>query len=242
MLLELLRVEKLQKKYGGRAVVQDVSFNVHCREIVGLLGPNGAGKTTSFNMVAGLLPMDAGSVNLLGENLGPLPLYRRAQKGLGYLPQEPTIFRGLSVMDNFVAAYELQGLARSVCLAQAQALTRQFNLEHVQHNKGSTLSGGERRRVEMARTLISKPRIVLLDEPFAGVDPIAIAEIRNFIETMRSQGIGVLLTDHNVRETLRICDRAYIISDGKILISGSPQIIVADERARATYLGRDFVL
>jgi len=237
-----LRALHLSKAYRRRRVVCDVSFEVCPGEIVGLLGPNGAGKSTAFNIVAGLLPADGGQV-LLGErDLAGLPLYRRARLGLGYLPQEPTVFRGLSVIDNFRAIFEAHGAARAECARAAGELLARFNLEHVRDNLGSQLSGGERRRVEMARTLISKPEIVLLDEPFAGVDPIAVAEIRGFIQVMREQSIGVLLTDHNVRETLRICDRAYIISEGAILLAGTPPDIVADETARRTYLGQDFKL
>ncbi len=237
-----LRAEHLSKSYRRRRVVRDVSFAVDPGEIVGLLGPNGAGKTTAFNIVAGLLPADAGKVLLGNHNLAGLPLYRRARLGLGYLPQEPTVFRGLSVIDNFKAIYEVQGSPRGECERAASELLANFNLTHVRDNLGSQLSGGERRRVEMARTLISQPQVVLLDEPFAGVDPIAVAEIRGFIEAMRSQNIGVLLTDHNVRETLRICDRAYIISEGAILLAGTPEEIVADATARRTYLGQDFKL
>lgn len=238
----VLRAERLSKSYRRRRVVRDLSFDLHAGEIVGLLGPNGAGKTTSFNIVAGLLPPDAGTVLLGQHELGDLPLYRRARLGLGYLPQEPTVFRGLTVRENFVAILESQGLDRAQCVEGATELLERFNLLHVRDNLGSQLSGGERRRVEMARTLIPKPKVVLLDEPFAGVDPIAVAEIRGFIQTMRDHKIGVLLTDHNVRETLRICDRAYIISEGAILLSGTPADIVADATARRTYLGEDFKL
>jgi lipopolysaccharide export system ATP-binding protein len=238
----ILRALHLSKAYRRRRVVRDVSFDVKAGEIVGLLGPNGAGKTTAFNIVAGLLPADAGSV-LLGErDLAALPLYRRARLGLGYLPQEPTVFRGLSVFDNFRAIFEAQGRSREACRQEASALLERYNLTHVRDNLGSQLSGGERRRVEMARTLITNPQVVLLDEPFAGVDPIAVGEIRGFIQAMRARGIGVLLTDHNVRETLRICDRAYIISEGAILLAGTPEEIVADATARRTYLGQDFKL
>ncbi len=237
-----LRAEHLSKSFRRRKVVRDVSFEVRPGEIVGLLGPNGAGKTTSFNIVAGLLPPDDGRVRLGELELAHEPLYRRARLGLGYLPQEPTVFRGLTVLENLVAIYEGQGLGRAECTKRATELIARFGLSHVTGNLGSQLSGGERRRVEMARTLIPSPKFVLLDEPFAGVDPIAVGEIRGFIEGMRSEGIGVLVTDHNVRETLRICDRAYIISEGAILLSGTPQAIVADEKARRTYLGQDFKL
>lgn len=238
----VLLAEHLSKAYRRRRVVRDVSFGVSAGEIVGLLGPNGAGKTTSFNIVAGLLPPDAGSVRLAEHDLGHLPLYQRARLGLGYLPQEPTVFRGLTVWDNFIAILQAQGRDRAKCEERAQELIENFNLVTVAGNLGSQLSGGERRRVEMARTLIPSPQVVLLDEPFAGVDPIAVAEIRGFIMTMRERGIGVLLTDHNVRETLRICDRAYIISEGAILLGGTPAEIVADATARRTYLGQDFKL
>jgi lipopolysaccharide export system ATP-binding protein len=237
-----LTASNLSKAYRRRKVVRDVSFHVRPGEIVGLLGPNGAGKTTSFNIVAGLLVPDGGKVTMGDHELAHLPLYRRARLGLGYLPQEPTVFRGLSVRQNFTAIFESQGLSRAACAAAADELIARFNLNHVRDNLGSQLSGGERRRVEMARTLIPRPKFVLLDEPFAGVDPIAVGEIRGFIQTMRGEGIGVLLTDHNVRETLRICDRAYIISEGAILLTGTPEAIVADETARRTYLGQDFKL
>jgi lipopolysaccharide export system ATP-binding protein len=238
----VLRAAHLSKAYRRRKVVKDVSFDLSPGEIVGLLGPNGAGKTTSFNIVAGLLPPDDGTVTLGSHELAKEPLYRRARLGLGYLPQEPTVFRGLTVRENFIAILQAQGHGRAECERRALALIARFNLEHVTDNLGSQLSGGERRRVEMARTLIPEPKVVLLDEPFAGVDPIAVAEIRGFITAMRDQGIGVLLTDHNVRETLRICDRAYIISEGAILLAGTPAEIVSDATARRTYLGQDFKL
>ncbi|OGQ78833.1 MAG: LPS export ABC transporter ATP-binding protein [Deltaproteobacteria bacterium RIFOXYA12_FULL_58_15] len=238
----VLHARNLQKSYRRRKVVQDVSFVVHPGEIVGLLGPNGAGKTTSFNMVAGLLPPDGGTVTLGDRDLSGLPLYRRARMGLGYLPQESTVFRGLTVEENFIAVFEAQKKSKEVCRQGARDLIARFNLEHVRDNLGSQLSGGERRRVEMARTLIPDPEVVLLDEPFAGVDPITVSEIRGFIRTMRDNGIGVLVTDHNVRETLGTCDRAYLISEGKILLAGTPQEIVDDPVARKAYLGDDFEL
>ena len=222
--------------------MKDVSFAVNPGEIVGLLGPNGAGKTTSFNMVAGLVPMDAGQVTLGEQSLGRLPLYARARLGIGYLPQEPTIFRGLSVLDNFIATYEAIGKSGHDAKNLGEALVEKFQLEKVTRSLGSQLSGGERRRVEMARTLIPEPKVVLLDEPFAGVDPIAVHEIRRFVEQMRDADIGVLITDHNVRETLGICDRAYILSEGTILASGSPAEIVNNQQARQSYLGEDFRL
>ncbi|MEK7704478.1 MAG: LPS export ABC transporter ATP-binding protein [Myxococcota bacterium] len=238
----ILTARHLTKAYRRRVVVRDVSFDVDAGKIVGLLGPNGAGKSTSFNMVAGLLPPDAGTVQLDGAEMGTLPLYRRARLGLGYLPQETTIFRGLTVTENFLVILETQRLTRVERQARADEVLRRYNLEQVRHNLGSQLSGGERRRVEMARTLLHSPKVVLLDEPFAGVDPIAVGEIKRFISHMRDEGIGVLLTDHNVRETLGICDRAYIISDGSILLAGTPEEIVANPTARSTYLGEDFRL
>ena len=239
---ETLVAQGLRKAFKGRTVVKDVSFSVSPGEIVGLLGPNGAGKTTSFNMVAGLVPRDAGTV-LLGETpLGHLPLYARARLGLGYLPQEPTIFRGLSVLDNFMAMYEAIGQKKREAKRASQSLLEKFQLTKVTDSLGSQLSGGERRRVEMARTLIPNPKIVLLDEPFAGVDPIAVHEIRHFVEQMRDANIGVLITDHNVRETLEICDRAYILSEGTILTAGSPAEIVENKEARDNYLGQNFKL
>lgn len=238
----VLSAQHLLKAFRRRTVVRDVSFDVHPGEIVGLLGPNGAGKSTSFNMVAGLIPADGGTVHLAGEALESLPLYLRARRGLGYLPQEPTVFRGLSVRENITAVLEAHRVDTREAGARADALLERYNLSNVSGNLGSNLSGGERRRLEMARTQLHDPKVVLLDEPFAGVDPIAVAEIKGFIETMRGDGIGVLLTDHNVRETLKICDRAYIISEGAILLTGTPREIVADERARKTYLGEDFTL
>lgn len=238
----VLRADKLVKAYRRRVVVRDVCLEVHPGEVVGLLGPNGAGKTTSFNIVAGLLAPDSGRITLGDRDLGHLPLYRRARLGLGYLPQEPTVFRGLTVLENITALYEAQGLSKKECLRRGDELIDRYNLEHVRTNLGSQLSGGERRRVEMARILIAEPQVVLLDEPFAGVDPIAVSEIKGFIRTMRKQGMGILVTDHNVRETLGICCRAYLINQGSILLAGTPQEIVDNPEARATYLGEDFRL
>lgn len=237
-----LQANGLSKSYKGRQVVKGVSFEVSPGEIVGLLGPNGAGKTTSFNMVAGLTRSDAGEVLLGNASLSGLPLYKRARLGLGYLPQEPTIFRGLTVLENFEAIYEALGHNRATTKQKAQDMVERFQLGHVTHNLGSQLSGGERRRVEMARTLIPEPSVVLLDEPFAGVDPIAVGDIRGFISEMKAANIGILITDHNVRETLGICNRSYIIAEGKILVSGTPQEIVANDMARRTYLGENFTL
>jgi lipopolysaccharide export system ATP-binding protein len=237
-----LQAQGLSKSYKGREVVKGISFDVSPGEIVGLLGPNGAGKTTSFNMVAGLVRSDAGEVHLGKANLSGLPLYKRARLGLGYLPQESTIFRGLTVKENFEAVYEALGYSRNDTKLKSQEVVERFHLEHVRENLGSQLSGGERRRVEMARTLIPQPSVVLLDEPFAGVDPIAVGDIRGFISEMMAANIGILITDHNVRETLGICTRSYIIADGKILVSGTPEKIIANDVARRTYLGENFTL
>ncbi|MCK5687899.1 LPS export ABC transporter ATP-binding protein, partial [Myxococcota bacterium] len=225
-----------------RQVVKDVSLNVSKGEIVGLLGPNGAGKTTSFSIIAGLVPAESGRVILLGQDLGDMPLYKRARAGLGYLAQESTIFRGLTVAENFAVVYQSLGLSKKEVSKKVDVLLERYGLSHVRDNQGSQLSGGEKRRVEMARTLIPEPKVVLLDEPFAGVDPITISEIRHFIEAIREEGIGVLITDHNVRETLGTCDRAYLISEGEILVSGTPEVIVAHPEARSAYLGEDFEL
>ncbi|MEZ0311141.1 MAG: LPS export ABC transporter ATP-binding protein [Myxococcota bacterium] len=238
----LLTATNLNKAFRRRRVVRDVSFDVRAGEIVGLLGPNGAGKSTSFNMVAGLTRPDSGSIRLGEDDLARLPLYARARMGLGYLAQEPTVFRGLTVHENLLAVLETRGMTKAACVAKADEIIAKYALQHVRDNLGSQLSGGERRRLEMARTLIHSPKVVLLDEPFAGVDPIAVGDIKAFITQMRGDGIGVLITDHNVRETLKICDRAYIISEGAILLGGTPREIVDNPIARASYLGKDFEL
>jgi lipopolysaccharide export system ATP-binding protein len=237
-----LTVQHVCKTFGRRTVVKNVSLEVHPGEIVGLLGPNGAGKTTTFNMVAGLLKPDAGSVLLGNHELGQLPLYARAKRGLGYLPQESSVFRGLSVEDNIRAVYETLDTPKSDIPGLIDGLLEEFHLSHVRWNKGSELSGGERRRLEMARVLAIKPTVLLLDEPFAGVDPIAVSDIRGFIQRVASHNLGVLITDHNVRETLGLCHRAYVISEGQILIEGTPEAIVADPQTRSLYLGEHFRL
>jgi lipopolysaccharide export system ATP-binding protein len=230
----------LCKIYRRREVVRGVSFEVGAGEIVGLLGPNGAGKSTSFNMVAGLVRPNAGDVRLAGASMGRLPLYRRARLGLGYLPQEPTVFRGLTVRQNFHVVLELRKVRRALRAARVDQVLADYHLTTVAENLGSQLSGGERRRLEMARTALLDPKVVLLDEPFAGIDPIAVHEVRGFISAMRERGVGILITDHNVRETLRICDRAYLIADGVILLAGTPAEIVANADARRLYLGEDW--
>jgi lipopolysaccharide export system ATP-binding protein len=238
----VLRAEALTKSYRRRRVVDAITFHVRPGEVVGLLGPNGAGKTTSFNMVVGLVSPDAGRVALGTDDLTHLPMHKRARRGVGYLPQEPSIFRKLTVRQNFTAVLEALGVGRAEREARASALLEEFRLESVAGSLGETLSGGERRRAEVARSLLAAPRYVLFDEPFAGIDPIAVAELQHLIAALREKGIGVLLTDHNVREALGICDRAYILSAGRILEEGTPAAIAASDRARAVYLGERFRL
>jgi lipopolysaccharide export system ATP-binding protein len=237
-----LRAQGLGKAYRGRRVVDGVSFEVAPGEVVGLLGPNGAGKTTSFNMTVGLVSADQGRVLLGDEDLTRLPMHRRARLGLGYLPQEPSIFRKLTVRQNVTAVLEALGVGRAEREARAAALLEEFRLEEVAESLGEQLSGGERRRAEVARSLLASPRHVLFDEPFAGVDPIAVAELQRLIGSLKARGIGVLLTDHNVREALGICDRAYILAAGRIIEEGSPAHIAASAAARAAYLGERFKL
>ncbi|HWX03218.1 LPS export ABC transporter ATP-binding protein [Collimonas sp.] len=240
-----LIVRGLQKSYGARQVVHDVSLEVHCGEVVGLLGPNGAGKTTSFYMIVGLVPSDGGEIDLDGVDISRLPIHRRAVLGLSYLPQEASVFRKLTVEDNIRAVLELQrpngkALSKAEIEEQLNKLLHELQIEKLRENQALSLSGGERRRVEIARALATNPRFVLLDEPFAGIDPIAVIEIQRIVRFLKERGIGVLITDHNVRETLGICDRAYIINQGAVLASGSPDDIIADESVRRVYLGEHF--
>ena len=238
-----LWADGLQKSFRKRQVVRGVSFNVAQGEVVGLLGPNGAGKTTSFNMVVGLVTPDGGRVRVDDEDLTHLPMHRRARRGLGYLPQEASVFRKLTVRQNFLAVLELQkGLDKNARADRAQALIEEFGLNHVAEALGETLSGGERRRTEIARSLIPNPRFILFDEPFAGVDPINVGDLQRQISLLKQRGLGVLITDHNVQDTLGICDRAYIIAQGQILEEGTPAEIAASPRARAVYLGERFRL
>jgi len=238
----LLRATGLEKSY-RRKVVDRVDLEVGQGEVVGLLGPNGAGKTTTFNMVVGLVRPDAGKVTLEGCDLTGMPMHQRARRGLGYLPQEPSIFRRLTVRENFLAVLELQkGLDKKARHARAAELIAEFGLSHVEGSLGETLSGGERRRAEIARSLIPGPRVMLFDEPFAGIDPINVGELQKEIGRLRARGLGVLITDHNVRDTLGICDRAYIIAQGAILEQGTPTQIASSVRARAAYLGDHFRL
>jgi len=241
-----LSVSHLMKAYHGRQVVRDVSLEVRSGEVVGLLGPNGAGKTTCFYMIVGLVPSDAGVIELDARPIGRLPIHRRARIGLSYLPQEASVFRKMSVEENIRAVLELQPGAQGGPLPAAEiagrleALLADLQIAHLRANPAVSLSGGERRRVEIARALANSPRFILLDEPFAGVDPIAVIEIQRIVRFLKERGIGVLITDHNVRETLGICDRAYIINAGTVLASGRPDEIIADESVRRVYLGEHF--
>jgi lipopolysaccharide export system ATP-binding protein len=240
-----LTVRGLQKSYGARQVVHDVSLQVASGEVVGLLGPNGAGKTTSFYMIVGLVPSDGGEIELDGVSISRLPIHRRATLGLSYLPQEASVFRKLSVEDNIRAVLELQRrdgkpLTSAAIESRLDTLLAELQIEKLRESQALSLSGGERRRVEIARALATRPRFVLLDEPFAGVDPIAVIEIQRIVRFLKERGIGVLITDHNVRETLGICDRAYIINQGSVLASGSPDDIIANESVRRVYLGEHF--
>lgn len=240
--LPALRAEGLVKSFRGRRVVDQVTLEVERGEVVGLLGPNGAGKSTSFNMMVGMLRPDEGRVYLGEKDLTREPMYRRARAGIGYLPQDASIFRKLTVRENFLAVLEGLELPKAERLRRAEALLEEFGLERVADAKGETLSGGERRRCEIARSLIPGPSYILFDEPFAGVDPINVAEIQRQIADLKKRGLGVLITDHNVRETLGICDRAYIIAAGRILEEGTPAEVAASERARSIYLGEKFRL
>ena len=238
-----LSAHHLAKAYGGRPVVRDVSLEVSAGEIVGLLGPNGAGKTTCFYMIVGLVEADAGDIQLDGQSLMALPMHRRARAGIGYLPQEASIFRQLSVRDNLLAILETRKeLTRKNREEMAQALLEEFNVGHLAESMGQALSGGERRRVEIARALATEPTVILLDEPFAGVDPISISDIKDIISHLKARDIGVLITDHNVRETLDICERAYIVGEGHVIASGTPSEVLANDKVRATYLGEHFSL
>jgi lipopolysaccharide export system ATP-binding protein len=232
----------LVKIYGKRTVVDHVSFRVAPGEVVGLLGPNGAGKTTSFYAVVGLVRPDSGKVTLGNDELTRDPMHVRARKGVGYLPQEPSVFRKLSVEDNIAAILELQGLDKGEAADKLEALLDEFNLQKVRKSMGDVLSGGERRRTEIARALASNPAFILLDEPFAGVDPIAVEDIQRIVDQLRHKGIGVLITDHNVQETLHITDRAYLLFEGKILKEGSAEELAADDTVRRVYLGQNFTL
>jgi lipopolysaccharide export system ATP-binding protein len=237
---ELLVAKQLCKKYGPRTVVKDISFTVKEGEVVGLLGPNGAGKTTTFYIVVGIIKSDGGSLLLRGKDITHLPIHKRAKLGMSYLPQEASIFRKLNVEQNVAAILELSG-SRNIN-EDTRSLLSELGVEHLRKNTATSLSGGERRRVEIARALATRPSVILLDEPFAGVDPIAVLEIKNIIRFLTKRGLGVIITDHNVRETLDICDRAYIINEGGVLASGNSSEIIHNEHVRRVYLGADFRL
>jgi len=237
-----LRTEGLTKSYGGRTVVRDIALEVHSGEIVGLLGPNGAGKTTTFGMVVGLTAPDKGRVALDEHDVTHDPMYVRARKGIGYLPQEASIFRGLTVEQNILAILETLPISSDERHSRLSSLLSELNLTPLARSKAYTLSGGERRRVEITRALVNQPQFMLLDEPFAGIDPIAVADIQKIIFHLKNRGIGVLITDHNVRETLRITDRAYIVHDGVVFHSGTPDSLAANDEVKRIYLGADFRL
>jgi lipopolysaccharide export system ATP-binding protein len=238
----IIHTAALQKSYKGRTVVNNVSVTVKQGEIVGLLGPNGAGKTTTFYMVVGLIKPDEGAVFLNEEDITKLPMYKRAQMGIGYLPQEASVFRSLSVEDNILAVLEMTALSKEERLLKLESLLDEFNLQLVRKNNGDSLSGGERRRTEIARALAVDPKFILLDEPFAGVDPIAVEDIQTVVAKLKTKNIGILITDHNVNETLSICDRAYLLIEGKIFKHGTAEELADDEDVRRLYLGTNFTL
>ena len=241
--MSILKAENLAKIYKKRRVVEDVSLTVNSGEIVGLLGPNGAGKTTTFYMVVGIVTLNAGKIFLDDHDISILPLHERAQKGIGYLPQEASIFRKLSVIDNIMAILETRNdIDKREKIDRAEELLEEFHITHIRDSIGQSLSGGERRRVEIARALAANPKFILLDEPFAGVDPISVIDIKNIIKHLRDRGLGVLITDHNVRETLDVCERAYIVNKGHLIAEGTPSDILSNEYVKRVYLGNEFRL
>ncbi|MEQ5814497.1 LPS export ABC transporter ATP-binding protein [Marinobacter sp. NFXS11] len=241
--MAVLRASNLAKSYKQKKVVIDVSLEIRSGEIVGLLGPNGAGKTTCFYMIVGLVPADHGRITIDSRDITPLPMHGRARQGIGYLPQEASVFRKLSVRDNIMAILETrQGLSKADRQKKLEALLEEFHITHIRDSVGMALSGGERRRVEIARALAMEPAFILLDEPFAGVDPISVSDIKHIIRHLRDKGIGVLITDHNVRETLDICENAYIVSGGHIIASGNADAILANQQVKEVYLGDEFRL
>lgn len=237
----ILSIEHLKKSYGDRQVIEDVTLEIKQGEVVGLLGPNGAGKTTTFYMIVGLIKIDSGRILLNGNDISLLPMYKRARLGIGYLPQDKSIFRGMTVADNIYSILEISESNKKERIKKLNKLLNDFSIKHIKKSMGISLSGGERRRVEIARALASNPSFILLDEPFAGVDPLAVIDITNVIKKLKNIGIGVLITDHNVRETLAIVDRAYIVYDGKILASGDKTKILEDEKVKKFYLGENFI-
>lgn len=241
--MSTLTASNLAKSYNGRQVVKDVSLSIQSGQIVGLLGPNGAGKTTSFYMIVGLVKADQGVIKIDDQDLSFIPMHGRATAGIGYLPQEASIFRKLSVSDNIMAILELRkDLNRKQRQEALENLLQEFHITHIRHNKGMSLSGGERRRVEIARALATNPKFILLDEPFAGVDPISVGDIKQIIHHLKNKGIGILITDHNVRETLDICETAYIVNEGSIICAGTPQDVLNNQKVRKVYLGEEFKL
>lgn len=241
--MSILTAENLAKSYKSRKVVSDVSLTVNSNEIVGLLGPNGAGKTTTFYMVVGLVRQDQGKIIIDGEDISLLSMHNRAQRGIGYLPQEASIFRRLTVYENLMAVLEIRkDLTTQQRREKADELIEEFNIGHIRDSLGQSLSGGERRRVEIARALAANPKFILLDEPFAGVDPISVSDIKKIITDLRNRGLGVLITDHNVRETLDVCERAYIVGEGKIIATGTPEQVMNDKHVKRVYLGEQFKL
>jgi len=238
----ILRAENIVKKYGRRTVVKDVSFHVNQGEIVGLLGPNGAGKTTSFYMIVGLIKPFSGKIYIDNENITKLPVYRRAKKGIGYLAQEASVFRKLSIEDNLKAVLEMTNYTKDYQKEKLELLIEEFGLQHIRKSKGFQLSGGERRRTEIARALVIDPKFILLDEPFAGIDPIAVEDIQEIVKQLKEKNIGVLITDHNVHETLSITDRSYLLFEGSLLKSGSAEDLANDPDVRRVYLGQNFEL
>jgi lipopolysaccharide export system ATP-binding protein len=240
--MHILEVKGVTRSYGKRCVVKDLSLYVTTGEIVGLLGPNGAGKTTTFYMVVGMIKPDHGSISLDGEDIGQLPMYQKARRGIGYLPQEPSIFRKLTVRDNLRAVLEIKGYPDTEIADRVESLIDEFNLRGFSERDGYRLSGGERRRTEIARALALNPMFMLFDEPFTGIDPIAIIELKKMLTYLKDKGLGILITDHNVRDTLSITDRAYIINNGEILADGTPEKIIANPRVKEAYLGEEFRL
>jgi len=241
--MSVLQAEFLAKSYKSRKVVSDVSLTVNSNEIVGLLGPNGAGKTTTFYMVVGLVRHDQGKITIDGDDISVFPMHERARRGIGYLPQEASIFRRLTVYENLMAVLEIRkDLTAEQRRERADELIDEFNIGHIRDSLGQSLSGGERRRVEIARALAANPKFILLDEPFAGVDPISVTDIKKIITDLRNRGLGVLITDHNVRETLDVCERAYIVGEGKIIATGTPEEVMNDEHVKRVYLGEQFKL
>lgn len=241
--MSVIEARQIVKRYRSRTVVDGVSLSVRSGEVVGLLGPNGAGKTTCFYMIVGLIACGSGHIALDNQDITDFPMHARARLGIGYLPQEPSVFRKLTVEQNLLAILEVvPGLNKDARLARCEELLQEFHISHIRHNVGMSLSGGERRRVEIARALATRPQFILLDEPFAGVDPLSVQDIQRIIAQLRDQGIGILITDHNVRETLGICSRAYIMGEGKVIAEGVPDDVLANQRVRDVYLGANFHL